>query len=76
MSVSILHDREAHVAALYCTTSDTAFGPVFTGDDPEGQADHFLGWLPNDPREYPADELERLHVRWLDVYEAHQREYA
>jgi hypothetical protein len=29
MGCRIIHDREQNIAALYCSTSDVAFGPVF-----------------------------------------------
>jgi hypothetical protein len=47
---------------LYCTTSDTAFGPRFQSEE---EADEFLAWEfkhYGDPRQFSSDELED-HVR-------------
>lgn len=57
MSVRITSQK----AALYCSTTGRAFGPVFDG---AYQASSFLRWLEarddRDPREIPADELDQL----------------
>jgi len=48
MSTQILHDREHSTAALYCSTADWAFGPVFTeedGHDADERAEAFVRWL-------------------------------
>jgi hypothetical protein len=42
MSIGILHDRGRGKAALYCNTTNTAFGPLF--EDPD-LAECFLGWF-------------------------------
>ncbi len=53
MGVRILHDSEQGYAALFCSTSDMAFGPIFgKGDAPEykdadERAQAFLRWLEN-----------------------------
>ena len=48
MGVHIAHDRDKDVAILYCSTTDWAFGPVFTdedGHDADERAEAFLRWL-------------------------------
>ena len=73
MAVGILHDEVRGKTVLFCTTSDTAFGPVFESFD---EADDFLAWLRedrgasvgwlaeigdgSDPRDYKASDLEAL----------------
>ena len=60
MSVQIISDHMW--AALYCSTSMVAFGPIF---DSQEEAERFLVWLgkdpydgaPADPRKYRAEEL-------------------
>lgn len=52
MGVRILADNAQIVkhAAMYCSTSDWAFGPVFydhNGKDAAERAEAFLRWLPN-----------------------------
>lgn len=82
MAVEIIWDQERQVAAMYCTTSDTAFGPVFTGPAANVEVGEFLDWLREneepvawtiaspqlgdgkDPRDYTADELERIVKHW------------
>ena len=53
MGVRVLYDREADRAALYCSTSDVAFGPIFyDGDcahDAQERAEAFLDWLTTTP---------------------------
>lgn len=70
MSVRILHDHDQNLAALYCSTSDVAFGPVFYDSDdskhgPEDRARAFLRWLPQDARRYDHAELETKYSEWL-----------
>jgi hypothetical protein len=65
MSVEILYDSERSVASLYCTTDDVAFGPIFRGAEAREDAEAFLEWLPNDPREYPPYDLVYVHRAWL-----------
>jgi len=48
MGCHIAHDRSNHVAVLYCSTADWAFGPVFTDSDDydaDERAEAFLRWL-------------------------------
>ena len=49
MAVQIIHDHQQQIAAMYCTTTDHAFGPVFTGPGCEEDADDFLNWLARNP---------------------------
>lgn len=85
MAVSIIWDEGDQIAALYCTTSDTAFGPIFTGPTGDVDAEQFLEWLRENPphwavgvpivgdgcdaRDYPADELERIVNHWRQLVE-------
>lgn len=45
MAVQVIYDIENDVAALFCTTSGWAFGPVFEGDEPDQRAQEFLDWF-------------------------------
>jgi hypothetical protein len=48
MGVHIVHDEERGLAALFCSTSDFAFGPVFSAKDgrsAEERAENFQRWL-------------------------------
>lgn len=50
MAVRILYDQNNDMAALYCSTSDVVFGPVFYADDERGvdaaeRAQAFLNWF-------------------------------
>jgi len=48
MGCHIAHDRDHHVAILYCSTADWAFGPVFMDSDhhdADERAEAFLRWL-------------------------------
>jgi hypothetical protein len=48
MGVRILHDPVLDVSVLYCSTTDWAFGPLFSdSDDHDGteRAEAFLRWL-------------------------------
>jgi hypothetical protein len=58
MGCRILTDREDIYAALYCSTSMWAFGPIFHG---KKEAREFLDWLGVDPRgiEFTDSVLER-----------------
>lgn len=44
MGVDILNDEQSGKAALYCTTSGVAFGPIFDG---RYEAEDFLWWMKN-----------------------------
>lgn len=81
MGVRILSNDETsagnHVsqAALYCSTSDWAFGPVFYGDrehDATERAEAFCRWLGmRDPRRLTEHELLIAYNAWR-VQEAAQ----
>ncbi len=47
MGCRILYDHEQNLAALYCSTTDVTFGPVFYGKeyDADERAEAFLRWL-------------------------------
>jgi hypothetical protein len=85
MAVEIIHDTRREIAVMICTTTDAAFGPIFTGPGCAEDADDFLNWLPrnadltltlpltghgDDPRDYTATGLERMHQRWRDADDA------
>lgn len=73
MSTRILHDTGDRKACLYDSVTDTAFGPIFTGDgfdDAEQEAEAFCRWLPkanaadhrtDDPRWYSAEALMAMY---------------
>ena len=68
MGVRILHDERAEIAALFCSTSDWAFGPVFynKGDkDAYERVQAFLDWLKVDPREVREAILQGRYSEWL-----------
>jgi hypothetical protein len=70
MGVRILYDRSAGHAALYCSTSDWAFGPVFIEDDTASAADQaevFTDWLTQDARRYTDSELSAKYAEWLGL---------
>jgi hypothetical protein len=56
-------------AAIYCSTTGQAFGPIFhanAADDAETVAQAFLDWLaPMDARRLTADELNDAYGAWL-----------
>ncbi len=65
MSVCVLRGED--VAALYCNTSDWAFGPVFSGPDAADDAEEFLRWHERhygDPRTEADSDLERHYGQW------------
>lgn len=70
MGCRILYDAFQDLAALYCSSSDVAFGPVFyageIGDDPDAQsrAEAFLRWLRVDPRGMLDADLLRAQSHW------------
>jgi len=45
MAVEIAHDTDKQVAVMFCNTSDSAFGPIFTGPTADSDAEEFLRWL-------------------------------
>ena len=82
MAVEILWDDEKHIACMYDTTTDHAFGPVFSGPSANVEVGEFLDWLKDvhhdtsdaritgngtDPRHYPADHLEELVREWCGL---------
>lgn len=67
MGVRILTDDKQ--AALYCSTSEIAFGPIFHGTDDgmysaEERAAAFLRWLPGDARRFSESELLKAFSEW------------
>lgn len=73
MGVRILHheDDVVTIGALYCSTSDVAFGPIFYGDDRLNgweRAELFCQWNHDkygiDPRRYTDLELEHRYHEW------------
>ena len=57
-------------AVLYCSTSDWAFGPVFSGDDDHNaheRAESFCRWLgAREPRRMSDVDLERAYSEWQE----------
>ena len=53
-------------ACFYCSTSMTAFGPIF---EDEFEAEAFVKWLPDepDPRQYSSNELHDLYYEWRNL---------
>lgn len=80
MSVRVAYDPSQGVACLYCSTSMTAFGPVFADGGALAQAWDFLDWLAGpgadyadrtginhkdgDPRTFTPRGLARMRARW------------
>ncbi|HZO51192.1 MAG TPA: hypothetical protein VFB63_00680 [Bryobacteraceae bacterium] len=68
MGVRILYDAEGDLAALYCSTTDVAFGPVFYDGDEHNageRAEAFTRWLKRDARTLTDSELQRAYSEWL-----------
>ncbi len=69
MGVRILYDSHSDMAALYCSTTDVAFGPVFSGDDSGHDANErveaFTRWLRQDARTFSDSELQLKYSEWL-----------
>lgn len=67
MGVRVLYDEEKNMAAIYCSTTDWAFGPVVYGGALEADrlAEKFLKWLAVDPRGMSNAELEG---KWSEFY--------
>lgn len=68
MGCRILHDRESDQAVLYCSTSDWAFGPVFTDSDThdaDERAEAFCRWLKRDARLLTDAEMHAEYAAWL-----------
>ena len=67
MGVRILHDTNDLLAALYCSTSEVAFGPLFHDDDNHDAVDRaeaFLRWLKREPRRMTDAELMTAYSEW------------
>lgn len=76
MAVCVISNGEN--AALYCTSSDWAFGPVFGNDvldlsetsDPEGRAERFIKWCREkkgcDVRELSDSDMQSAYSDWLE----------
>ena len=79
MGVRILTDPDQRLAALYCSTSDWAFGPVFYGSDdkePDERAEAFLRWIGTDLRRMDSAQIESAYTTWMAQESAqYQREY-
>ena len=68
MGIRIIESRDGKMAALYCSTTDWAFGPVFSDYDESEAGERalaFLRWLPLDARKYIDSDLERKYSEWL-----------
>ena len=74
MSVQVLYDPEMEQAAIYCNTTDLAFGPIFNdngsdGDGPMLDAGQvawiFLNWLDKDARQYVDQSWDNLRAKFL-----------
>lgn len=79
MGVRILYDdgrrrdSSGSQAALYCSTSDVAFGPVFSeghNRDADERAEAFLKFLKADARSYSDRELLDKYSEFLSQEEA------
>lgn len=81
MGVRIIHGQDE--AVLYCSTTDWAFGPVFSDDGNHGaveRAEAFLRWFHthgnvgplhyDDPRQLTDSELESKYSEWRSQEEA------
>lgn len=67
MGVHTLIDRKNNQAAMFCSTTDWAFGPVFNDSDDHDAADRvdsFLRFLRVDPRTLADNELESKYAEW------------
>ena len=73
MGVRIIESRDGKMAAIYCSTVDVAFGPVFYSRehaDAGERALAFLKWLHQDSRLLTDSELMEKYSEWLGVEEA------
>jgi hypothetical protein len=61
MGYRVITDDKQGYSCLFCSTSMTAFGPVFDEDE---SVYEFLEWLGDDPRKLSADELESAVAEW------------
>ncbi len=65
MSVQVLFDKVVNRSALYCNTTDKAFGPLFTG----AEAIDFLDWIIDRGRD-PRDMNENTLDVWVRTWQA------
>jgi len=65
MGVRILEATDGH-KVLYCSTTMTAFGPVFYEKD---EVEDFLEWLKVDPRELGQRHLDDKVHEWREYEE-------
>lgn len=75
MGCRILSDRADENAALYCSTTGVAFGPIFSdeGDGAEAEAELFCKWVEVDPRRLTDSALQAKYSEWLGVREAFKK---
>ena len=69
MGCRVLYDRDEEMAALYCSTSGVAFGPLFhpTADETAGEvAERYLD-SHRDPRHLSERDLAESVARFLDL---------
>lgn len=57
MAVHVVYDSDLDTAALICTTSEWAFGPVFRGPDADEQAQEFVDWFASGAAARAATEI-------------------
>ena len=61
MAVEIIQDKETGKQAMFCNTTDIAFGPIFRPDE---NVEHFIDWLKWDARSYGNDKLLKKQEEW------------
>ena len=59
MGCRIIIDKDSDYEVFYCSTTMVAFGSVMYGD-----AEKFLEWLKEDPRQYNVNELVDLYAHF------------
>lgn len=65
MATGILNDQKQKKCCLYCTTTNSVFGPVFDEDE---NLEGFIEWLkPTDPRELSFTELTTKRFEWAEI---------
>ena len=72
MGVRILEDMGPEVCCLYCSTSETAFGPLIYelpqhDMDCYAVASAFIKFLPKDARSYSVQELQERYSAFLEL---------
>jgi len=65
MAVRIIDGTDGY-KVLYCSTTMTAFGPIFYEED---DVEDFLEWLPQDARLYTQGELDFKVYEWRNQIE-------